>query len=253
MTIRNIQHSDDSAIAELIRSVFVEFHAPLSNTVYDDPRTSTMFENFQHPKCEYFVVEEEGEVLGGCGYFPTEGLPMGYAELVKLYLSPKMRGRGMGKELMRRVIEAAKSAGYNYLYIESFPEFSQAVTMYEKFGFKHIPTRLGNSGHTATSIHMVKNLRSLLIEDTTREERLRIINRALNCGGGGCENCSSCWLGGGNIDGIYEDYVEGRKELAQVNREYSERFAGKQSGYGARTESNLPGSSRREGTKKKQS
>ena len=39
---------------------------------------------------------------------------------------------------------------------------------------------------------------SLLIKDTTREERIRIVNRALNCGGGGCENCSSCWLGGGN-------------------------------------------------------
>lgn len=74
---------------------------------------------------------------------------------------------------------------------------------------------------------------SLLIKDTTREERIRIINRALNCGSG-CENCSSCWLGGGNIDDIYEDYIEGRKELAEINREYSERFAGKQSGYGRR-------------------
>lgn len=77
---------------------------------------------------------------------------------------------------------------------------------------------------------------SILIKDTTREERIRIVNQALNCGAGGCENCSSCWLGGGNVDGIYQDYVDGKKELAQVNMEYSERFAGKQSGYGHRTE-----------------
>ena len=77
---------------------------------------------------------------------------------------------------------------------------------------------------------------SILIKDTTREERIRIVNQALNCGAGGCENCSSCWLGGGNVDGIYQDYVDGKKELAQVNMEYSERFAGKHSGYGHRTE-----------------
>ena len=38
----------------------------------------------------------------------------------------------------------------------------------------------------------------ILIKDTTREERIEIIRRSLNCGGGGCENCSSCALGGGD-------------------------------------------------------
>ena len=32
--------------------------------------------------------------------------------------------------------------------------------MYEKLGFNHIPNRLGNSGHTATTIYMLKNLSS---------------------------------------------------------------------------------------------
>ena len=160
MKIRNIQQSDNDALAKLIRSVFEEYHAPLLNTVYDDPRTQTMFENFQHPRCEYFVVEYEGEVLGGCGYYPTEGLPEGYAELVKFYFSPKLRGKGMGKKLMQQVIEAARTAGYSNLYIERFTEFSHAVSMYEKLGFKHIPNRLGNSGHTATTIYMQKNLSS---------------------------------------------------------------------------------------------
>ena len=41
-------------------------------------------------------------------------------------------------------------------------------------------------------------MRSILIKDTTREEREQIIRESLDCGGGGCENCSSCWLGGGS-------------------------------------------------------
>ena len=46
------------------------------------------------------VIEENGEVMGGCGYYPTEGLPDGYAELVKLYLSPKVRGKGYGSKFV---------------------------------------------------------------------------------------------------------------------------------------------------------
>lgn len=158
MTIRKIQQSDNAALASLVKSVFEEYGAPLVNTVYDDPRTLTMFETFLTPKSEYFVVEDEGVVLGGCGYYPTEGLPSGYAELVKFYFSPKLRGRGMGRKLIQMVIESAKATGYDYLYIESFPEFSFAVGMYEKNGFLHLPSRLGNSGHTATTIHMLKEL-----------------------------------------------------------------------------------------------
>lgn len=70
---------------------------------------------------------------------------------------------------------------------------------------------------------------SLLIKDTTREERIRIVNKALGfCGNSGCELCSSCWLGGGSVDKIYEDYIEGRRELSEINQTYSEQFAGKQ-------------------------
>ena len=70
--------------------------------------------------------------------------------------------------------------------------------------------------------------KSILIKDTTREERVRIIRGSLDCGAGGCENCSSCWLGGGSPWDIYQDYIDGKRELADINREYSERFAGRQ-------------------------
>ena len=53
---------------------------------------------------------------------------------------------------------SAKKAGYSHLYIESFPEFKIAVSLYEKHGFTNLPNRLGNSGHFATSIHMIKKL-----------------------------------------------------------------------------------------------
>ena len=69
-------------------------------------------------------------------------------------------------------------------------------------------------------------MKSTLIKDTTREERERIIRDSLNCGGGGCGNCSSCWLGGGSVDSIYKDYIDGKKEIREINMEYNARYVG---------------------------
>ena len=152
--IRPIEYKDQESLARLIRSVFEEYGAPLVNTVYDDTRTWHIYESFQGVNAGYWVVEEDGVVLGGCGFYPTEGLPDGYAELVKFYLSPKVRGKGYGSQIFSLVIDEARKAGYSHLYIESFPEFADAVRMYARHGFTELPNRLGNSGHTSTTIHM---------------------------------------------------------------------------------------------------
>ena len=66
-------------------------------------------------------------------------------------------------------------------------------------------------------------MKSILIKDTTKEEREQILRASLVCGGG-CENCSSCWLGGGNPWEIYQDYIEGKREIREINMEYNERY-----------------------------
>jgi hypothetical protein len=70
----------------------------------------------------------------------------------------------------------------------------------------------------------VQAMRSILIKDTTKEEREEIIRSSLDCGAGSCENCSSCWLGGGNPWEIYQDYIDGKREIREINMEYNERY-----------------------------
>ena len=65
---------------------------------------------------------------------------------------------------------------------------------------------------------------NILIKDTTRREREEIIRRSLDCGGGGCENCSSCWLGGGDPYQMYQDYIDGKKEISEINAEYRTKY-----------------------------
>ncbi|MCD7928895.1 MAG: hypothetical protein LUF86_01900 [Clostridiales bacterium] len=67
-------------------------------------------------------------------------------------------------------------------------------------------------------------MKSTLIRDTTKEERREIIRKSLDCGSGGCENCSSCCLGGGDPWEMYRPYIEGEKEIAEINAEYVANF-----------------------------
>ncbi len=66
-------------------------------------------------------------------------------------------------------------------------------------------------------------MNSILIKDTTREEREEIVRRSLwgDCGSE-CEFCSGCdSRGGGNVNSIYQPYIDGKKELSEINAEFS--------------------------------
>ena len=60
--------------------------------------------------------------------------------------------------------------------------------------------------------------KSILVKDTTREERIEIVRRGLAwCGDGSCESCSGCSMGVGSIDAMYRPYIDGEMELREVN------------------------------------
>jgi putative acetyltransferase len=159
ITIRNIKPEDNVELARIIRESLVEFDVPKVGTVYSDADTDRLYQLFvEAPNSCYFVAEEDGVLIGGCGIYPTPGLPTGYAELVKLYLTAAIRGKGIGKMLMDKCYEAAIELGYTHLYLESFPQLAKAVSIYEKAGFKSLDGALGNSGHFACTIWMVKEL-----------------------------------------------------------------------------------------------
>ncbi|KJF44863.1 GNAT family N-acetyltransferase [Draconibacterium sediminis] len=158
MKIRKVQKSDNKQLADLIRAAFIEYDAPRQGTVFSDPTTDNLYELFQNEKSVLWVAEKDGEILGCCGIYPTVGLPKGCAELVKFYLLAKARGKGLGTVLMEQSIESAKELDYSEIYIETLPEFDNAVGMYERAGFEQLDKPLGDSGHTGCDIWMIKKL-----------------------------------------------------------------------------------------------
>jgi len=158
LIIRTIRQDDDAALAVIIRETLKEFNAHKPGTVYFDESTDHLFEVFKAAGSTYYVAEYNGEIIGGGGIFPTASLPDGICELVKLYLSPGARGKGIGKILAEKCIHAAKDLGYTKIYLETMSELIIAIPMYEKFGFTYLTSALGNSGHTGCDVWMIKDL-----------------------------------------------------------------------------------------------
>ena len=156
--IRTIKPGDDKALATIIRNTLAEFKANKPGTVYYDETTDHLSEVFKTGGSIYFVAELYGDVLGGSGIYPTANLPEGTCELVKLYLSSKARGKGLGKTLLQKCITAAKEMGYKKIYLETMPELTIAIPMYEKLGFTYLPAAQGSSGHTGCDVWMIKEL-----------------------------------------------------------------------------------------------
>lgn len=157
--IREVEEKDNEVLAQIIRSAFEEFDAPKTGTVYSDPTTDELYELFSSQKQSILLVaEDENEVIGCCGIYPTEGLPKGYAELLKFYLKKSARNRGIGKQLFEASMAKSFQLGYKHLYIESQPSFAKAVNLYKSYGFNFLNHSLGKSGHDNCDIWMIKEL-----------------------------------------------------------------------------------------------
>lgn len=158
LIIRPVQPSDNAALATIIRNSLAEFGANKPGTVYFDASTDNLATMFQKAGSVYFVALSNGQIIGGAGIYPSDGLPGGVCELVKMYLSPHARDMGLGRRLIDECIAAARQKGYQKMYLETMPELKQAVKVYEKFGFTYLEGPLGNTGHFGCNVWMLKDL-----------------------------------------------------------------------------------------------
>ncbi|HLP51178.1 MAG TPA: GNAT family N-acetyltransferase [Chitinophagales bacterium] len=156
--VREIRPEDNSTICHIIKAVFEEHGINRPGTAYYDESLNHMSDCFKAPGSRYFIGLIDGVVYGGAGVFPTAGLPTDTCELVKMYLLPAARGKGLGRALIEACFDFARQSGYQRVYLETMPELKAAVRIYEKLGFSLLPAALGNSGHYSCSIHMLRNL-----------------------------------------------------------------------------------------------
>ncbi len=104
------------------------------------------------PKDAEILGDPRGQILdkGGHVFFAMEGdkavgcvalVPMadGGFEVVKMAVDEASQGRGHAKRLMAACVARAREVGAPRLYLESSLRLTPALTLYESFGFRHLP------------------------------------------------------------------------------------------------------------------
>jgi len=156
--IREIQPKDNQSVAKVIRKVLVEMGVPKVGTAYEDKSLDDMFAHYDHDKMQYFVVEEEGEIIGGSGIGPLLNAEETISELQKMYFLPVARGRGIGAAMMNTCLHYAKSVGYKQCYLETLPYMENARQLYNRTGFRTLDKPMGDTGHYNCTMWMIKDL-----------------------------------------------------------------------------------------------
>ena len=61
-------------------------------------------------------------------------------------------------------------------------------------------------------------MNSILIKNTTREEREQIVADSIGNIDGSCDGCAA------GLAEMYQEYIDGKKEIRDINMEFSARY-----------------------------
>ncbi|MBP7891853.1 MAG: GNAT family N-acetyltransferase [Arenimonas sp.] len=157
--IRSITAHDDSRVAYIIRSVMPEFGADGDGFAIHDAEVDWMSKAYNAPRSAYYVVELEGQVLGGGGIAPLEGATNPrICELRKMYFLPALRGLGAGQALLDTCLAKARDYGFELCYLETVVGMDSAMALYQKAGFRSLDKPMGDTGHGGCNRFFSKSL-----------------------------------------------------------------------------------------------
>ncbi len=92
----------------------------------------------------------EDAVLGGLG--PLVG------EIKRMYVAPDVRGQGIGRALLARLEEDARSLGLTRIVLETGTRSTDAIELYRRAGFTAIPAYGEYVASPGTSVCLTKSL-----------------------------------------------------------------------------------------------
>jgi putative acetyltransferase len=132
--IRDWQPTDRNAAAETISTVLAEYG------IIFEPRGADIdvleIETYyQETEGEFWVIEQEGKVVGTSGYYPVKRGEKS-VEIRKMYLLPAVRGKGLGRYLLKELENAIANRGFQEIWIETASVLKEAVKLYESSGYQ---------------------------------------------------------------------------------------------------------------------
>lgn len=124
---------------EIVRELFKEYQKWLGFDLCFqnfDQELATLPGAYARPAGTLLLWKEENEPAGCVALRPIE--PPDIAELKRLYVRDKFRGKGLGRVLTVEAIERARKAGYKKIRLDTLSHMKDARRLYEKLGFYDI-------------------------------------------------------------------------------------------------------------------
>ncbi len=132
--IREFQPGDEAAFRALNEAWITAYFTleEKDRATLGDPQTHIL----DHCGHIYFAIDAEtGEILGCCA---LQSMGNNAFEVAKMAVAENRRGQGIGRKLLRAVIEAARALGAKRLYIETNHTLENAIALYRSEGFEHL-------------------------------------------------------------------------------------------------------------------
>ena len=152
MHIREIEERDNPVLGEIIQRSLEENNLAIPGTVYFDANLFKLSYYYEQEKAQYWVLEKEGTVIGGCGVGPYRD---NIGEIQKLYIVKEEQGNGYAHLLIKKALAFAKEH-YTTCYIETFASLNKANQLYLKYGFHVLSKPLEGSEHGACDTWLLK-------------------------------------------------------------------------------------------------
>ncbi len=88
------------------------------------------------PESIFHILEQAGQPIGMGG---VRRVREGVCEMKRVYVRDAVRGQGLGRRLVERLIADARGFGYHTMLLDSAPTLTTAIALYERLGFSRIP------------------------------------------------------------------------------------------------------------------
>ena len=110
----------------------VPFISRLEEETFSMPWSAASFlQMIRNEDARYYVAEEDGKLLGGCGLL----LIAGEGNITNVVVTPEARGRGVATGMLSHLLEAGGREGLTAYTLEVRVSNQAAIGLYEKLGF----------------------------------------------------------------------------------------------------------------------
>lgn len=118
----------------------VPFISRLEEETFSMPWSADSFlEMIGKEDARYYVAEEDGRLLGGCGVLMIAG----EGNITNVAIAPEARNRGIGTALLRHLMAEGDREGLTAYTLEVRVSNAAAIHVYEKLGFVSAGVRPG--------------------------------------------------------------------------------------------------------------